>query len=202
MKALQILIILAVGYLLGSVLPALIIGKMLNGVDVRKYGSGNPGTTNVLRTLGIGPAILVFTIDVLKGVIAVLFAKIVMPDDAVLAQTLAGFAVICGHNWPVYFGFKGGKAAATSIGVALVVTPIITLVVIALALIVLVIKRYMSLTVIIGAILYFIAILIFAREYWFLALIIMVVIIIRHRQNIKRLLNGTERKVGERVKLQ
>ncbi|AZT91017.1 glycerol-3-phosphate 1-O-acyltransferase [Caldicellulosiruptor changbaiensis] len=202
MKALQILIVLAVGYLLGSVLPALIIGKMLNGVDIRKYGSGNPGTTNVLRTMGIGPAILVFTIDVLKGVVATLFAKIVMPDDVVLGVTLAGFAVICGHNWPLYFGFRGGKAVATSIGVALVATPVITLIVIALALIVLVIKRYMSLTSIVGSILYFLVILIFAREYWFLALIIMVVIIIRHRENIKRLLNGTERKIGERVKLQ
>ncbi|WP_039765357.1 MULTISPECIES: glycerol-3-phosphate 1-O-acyltransferase PlsY [unclassified Caldicellulosiruptor] len=202
MKALQILIVLAVGYLIGSVLPALIIGKMLNGVDIRKYGSGNPGTTNVLRTMGIGPAILVFTIDVLKGVVATLFAKIVMPDDVVLGVTLAGFAVICGHNWPLYFGFRGGKAVATSIGVALVATPVITLVVIALALIVLVIKRYVSLTSIVGSILYFLVILIFAREYWFLALIIMVVIIIRHRENIKRLLNGTERKIGERVKLQ
>lgn len=202
MKALQILIVLAVGYLLGSVLPALIIGKMLNGVDIRKYGSGNPGTTNVLRTMGIGPAILVFTIDVLKGVVATLFAKIVMPDDVVLGVTLAGFAVICGHNWPLYFGFRGGKAVATSIGVALVATPVITLVVIALALIVLIVKRYMSLTSIVGSILYFFAILIFSREYWFLALIIMVVIIIRHRENIKRLLNGTERKIGERVKLQ
>ncbi|ADL41996.1 protein of unknown function DUF205 [Caldicellulosiruptor obsidiansis OB47] len=202
MKALQILIILAVGYLLGSVLPALIISKMINGIDIRKYGSGNPGTTNVLRTLGIGPAILVFAIDVLKGVVATLFAKIVMPDDIVLGVTLAGFAVIWGHTFPLYFGFRGGKAAATSIGVALVATPIITIVVIALALIVLLLKRYMSLTVIVGAILYFFAVLIFAREYWFLALIILVVIIVRHRENIKRLLNGTERKVGERVKLQ
>ncbi|WAM31137.1 glycerol-3-phosphate 1-O-acyltransferase PlsY [Caldicellulosiruptor naganoensis] len=201
MKALQILIVLAVGYLLGSVLPALIIGKMLNGVDIRKYGSGNPGTTNVLRTMGIGPAILVFAIDVLKGVVATLFAKIFMPDDVVLGVTLAGFAVICGHNWPLYFGFRGGKAVATSIGVALVATPVITLVVIPLALIVLVLTRYMSLTSIVGSILYFFAILIFAREYWFLALVIMIVIIIRHRENIKRLLNGTERKVGERVKL-
>lgn len=202
MKALQILIVLAVGYLLGSVLPALIISKMLNGVDIRKYGSGNPGTTNVLRTMGIGPAILVFAIDVLKGVVAALFAKIVIPDDVVLGVTLAGFAVICGHNWPLYFGFRGGKAVATSIGVALVATPVITIVVIALALIVLIVTRYMSLTSIVGSILYFLAILIFARDYWFLALIIMVVVIIRHRENIKRLLNGTERKVGERVKLQ
>lgn len=96
MKALQILIILAVGYLLGSVLPALIIGKMVNGIDIRKYGSGNPGTTNVLRTLGIGPAILVFAIDVLKGVVATLFAKIVMPDDVVLGVTLAGLRLFGG----------------------------------------------------------------------------------------------------------
>lgn len=202
MKALQILIVLAVGYLLGSVLPALIISKMVNGIDIRKYGSGNPGTTNVLRTLGMGPAILVFTIDVLKGVVATLFAKIVMPDDVVLGVTLAGFAVIWGHTFPLYFGFRGGKAAATSIGVALVATPVITLVVILLALIVLALKRYMSLAVIVGAVLYFFAVLIFAREYWFLALIILVVIVVRHKENIKRLLNGTERKVGERVKLQ
>jgi len=202
MKALQILIILAVSSLIGSVLPALIVGKMVNGIDVRKYGSGNPGTTNFLRTLGTGPALLVFVVDVLKGIVAVLFSRIVMPDDVVLAQTLAGFAVICGHNWPLYFGFRGGKAAATSIGVALTITPVIALVVIALALIVLAIKRYMSLSVIVGAILYFLSILIFARDYWFLGLIIMVVIIIRHKDNIKRILNGTERKVGERVKLQ
>jgi len=201
MKALQIIIILSVGYLIGSILSALVVGKIFNGIDVRKYGSGNPGTTNVLRTLGAFPASVVFILDVLKGVVAVLFARIVMPDDVVLAQTLGGFAVIIGHTWPIYFEFKGGKAAATSWGVALGIHPIFALIVLVVSLIVIAVKRYMSLGVLCGALLYFLIVLIFAREYWLVALTIVLVIFIRHRENIKRLINGTERKVGERINL-
>ncbi|MEZ0535645.1 glycerol-3-phosphate 1-O-acyltransferase PlsY [Caldicellulosiruptoraceae bacterium PP1] len=200
MKALQILLILSVGYLIGSVLSALVIGKLTNGVDVRKYGSGNPGTTNVLRTLGVLPAISVFFLDVFKGIVAVIFAKIVMQDDIVLAQTLGAVAVICGHTWPLYFNFKGGKAAATSWGAALAIHPTIAIAVLLFAVLVVAIKRYMSLGVMSGAFFYLIIVLIFAREYWFLALFILIVILIRHRENIKRLINGTERKVGERIR--
>lgn len=189
-----------VGYLLGSVFLVFIISKMVNGIDIRKYGSGNSGIINVLRIFGIGFVILVFVIDVLKGVVVILFVKIVMLDDVVFGVILVGFVVIWGYIFLFYFGFRGGKAAVILIGVVFVVILVIMFVVIVLVFIVLLFKRYMFLIVIVGVILYFFVVLIFVREYWFLVLIILVVIIIRYRENIKRFLNGIERKVGERVK--
>lgn len=107
---------LILSYLLGSVSFSLLAGKLLKGIDIRQHGSGNAGATNTLRVLGKGPAIGVLALDVLKGIVAVWLGRW-LGGDNVWIPILCGLLVIVGHNWPVYFGFKGGKGIATTIGV-------------------------------------------------------------------------------------
>ena len=112
------IITIVVGYLLGSISFSYLFGKWFKGIDIRKHGSGNAGATNTLRVLGKGPAILVLLLDALKGVVAVLLGVWAAPGpDDIWIRVLCGLAAIVGHNWPVFFGFRGGKGIATTIGV-------------------------------------------------------------------------------------
>ena len=111
-----------IAYAIGSVNFSVILSKKIAGFDVRERGSGNAGTTNMLRSVGKGPAILTLLLDILKGIVAILLAKFVVAklagdaNPAILVQ-LAGFFVVVGHTFPIFFGFKGGKGVATSLGV-------------------------------------------------------------------------------------
>ena len=195
------IIVAVCAYFIGNLDFAYIVVRAAIGKDIRDYGSGNAGTTNVLRTLGLKYAVLVFIFDALKGAVAIWAARLLGLDEAWVA--LAGAAVICGHNWPICLGFRGGKGTATSIGVFVAMDWKICLICVIVGLIFLVIFRMMSLTSIVGMITLPIAIIIMygITPMFFLGLFMCISTVFQHRSNIVRIANGTESKVGQKVKI-
>lgn len=181
------------GYLLGSLNSSLIIGRFY-GVDVRKHGSGNAGTTNTLRTLGKKAALLVLMGDIVKGVLAYIAGYYIYGGQ--LGGMLGGTAAILGHVWPVFFGFKGGKGVLTSLAVLLLIDWPIALGLLSIFIIIVLITRFISLGSIVGAVLFPVAAVVLGRsiETIILSGIIAVLIVLKHHTNIKRLLSGTESK--------
>jgi glycerol-3-phosphate acyltransferase PlsY len=188
-------------YLLGSISFSYLFGKLLKGIDIRQHGSGNAGATNTLRVLGVGPGVTVLLLDVIKGIVAVMAIRYVEPTNQWI-QVLAGIAAIVGHNWPIYFGFKGGKGIATTIGVTatLISLPAMYAGIIGLALIAL--TRYVSLGSLIFTLFMPIFLLIPATQgkHHGVALILFASLIclfawFRHRSNIVKLLQGKENKI-------
>lgn len=194
----QILAIL-LSYLIGAVPFGLFFGKLFSGIDVRTVGSGNIGATNVLRAVGKKAAILTLLTDAMKGLVPVLIAKSLFQDDAI--TVLSGAAAILGHTFPVYLKFKGGKGVATSYGVVLAVAPWIGFICLLIWGLVAYIWRYSSLSALVAFICYlgltFLATSPISKPYGLLSLFIFGMIYSRHRENIKRLLSGTEPKIGE-----
>lgn len=193
-------IIFVIGYLLGSANSAILVGKVVKNVDIRTLGSGNAGATNTLRTLGKGPAVMVVIGDALKGVFAVLIGWWLGGE---VGGLIGGFSAVLGHNWPIYFKFKGGKGILTSAIVILMVTPKIGLVVVIFSIIVIAVTRYVSLGSIAGAVLFPIMVLVIENgkiELALFALMLGILAIIRHHANIKRLFAGTESKLGAKGK--
>lgn len=191
-----------IGYLLGSLNSSLIVGKFYH-VDVRKHGSGSAGTTNTLRTLGKVAAVLVILGDVLKGIIACLVGLYIVKDvvgNDHIGLMAGGVAAIVGHNWPLYFGFKGGKGALTSITVVMMMDWRIGLIVLGIFILTVAISRYVSLGSLFGAIMFPIIswIPFFEKTNTFIvfALIVSFLAILMHRSNIERLFKGTESKLG------
>ena len=191
-------------YLIGSIPSGLIIGK-LRRVDIREYGSGNIGTTNVLRTLGARYGALVLIADVFKGVIAVLLARYIIGSP--MSEMAAGFAAVAGHDWSLFLKFKGGRGVATSLGALLpLVMPAPLTGVIGLAAFVLVTlaSRYVSLASIVGSVSAVVAMAVFMGigrvpwEYLVYIVVVVALIIFQHRDNISRLLSGTESKLGQK----
>lgn len=196
------LIIIIIAYLLGNVSTSYIVAKRMTGVDIRTQGSGNAGSTNVLRTLGKKAGALTFIGDLLKGVIAVLIAKIIANISGVdnaTAGYLAVVFVVCGHNWPAFLGFRGGKGVATSLGAMMAVNPIIALSCFAIFLIIVAFTKYVSLGSVLGiAISPIIMMLLQNKKGTLVSLFLTISVIYTHRANIKRLLNGTESKIGKK----
>ena len=182
-------------YFLGSFTTGFLTGKWLCGIDIRQYGSKNIGTTNMFRTLGVYPASIVLIVDILKGVLSVVFAMYLTPNIGV--HLLAAALAIVGHNYSCWLGFKGGRGVATSLGILLTLMPLTSLLVFAVWALIVFITRYVSLGSIIGAALT--PILAYYFEYdlkiqlfsGFMALLV----IVGHKDNIKRLLTGTENKI-------
>lgn len=196
------LIIILVSYFIGSISTSYIIAKRMIGVDIRTQGSGNAGSTNVLRTLGKKAGILTFVGDLLKGVVAVLIAKVIATiahTDVATASYIAVVFVVIGHNWPIYLGFRGGKGVATSLGAMIAVNPVIALSCFAFFILIVYVTKYVSLGSVLGICTSPI-IMFFIGNYKGLAvtLFLSASVIFKHRENIKRLLNGTERKIGEK----
>ena len=187
----QLILSAMAGYLLGSLNGSLMVGR-LYGVDVRKHGSGNAGTTNTLRTLGKKAALFVFLGDMIKGFVAYLAGYFIYGGQ--LGGMIAGTAAIIGHDWPVFFRFRGGKGVLTSLAVLLLIDWPIALGVFGVFIITLLFTRYVSLGSIIAAALFPIAAVIIGRdiEIILLSAIIALLIIFRHRTNIKRLREGNE----------
>ena len=190
----------AAGYLLGSVSPGLLIGR-LNGVDVRDFGSGKTGATNVLRSVGRLAAAIVFFADIGKGTAAVLIGSRLF--DEPWAAALGGVAVVVGHNWPVFAGFRGGRGVATAFGAFLAIDPVSALLVLIAGGVVLAATRYMSLVSVTGVLVGAIVLVsrvnsdAIAAEYFAFAILVAAMIEISHVGNIKRLLAGTEPKLGQ-----
>lgn len=190
---------LVAAYLLGSISFGLLAGKLLKGIDIRQFGSGNAGTTNILRTLGTGPAILVLLLDAGKGFTAVLLAQALTGNPPVMM--LAGVTAVLGHNWPLFHRFKGGRGIATSIGILLGLAPLVILIATAIGVLIIAITRYVSLGSIVGASLIPIFMIIFGHDisYIIFGVALAVLAVWRHWENITRLLGGTENKLGAKV---
>lgn len=197
-----------ISYLIGSINSSILISKAVTGKDIRTSGSGNAGATNMLRTMGKKYAVITLVIDILKGVVALLLAKLAINLGAYTSATyIAGVAVVLGHNFPVFFGFKGGKGVATSLGVVLLLDWKIGLITLVVALAVMAISKYVSLGSITAAVVFMVLqiVAMAVTDAFDIARLICVLIlggllIIRHRANIARLANGTENKLDSKKK--
>lgn len=186
-----------ISYLLGSVSFSVLLAKGIKGIDIRQHGSGNAGATNTLRVLGKGPAALVLLLDIIKGIIAVLLG-IWLGGDSEWVSALCGIAAIVGHNWPVYFHFRGGKGIATTIGVMATLAFFPTLYAGIIAILAIAITRYVSLGSLLLVLFTSIFLLVFkgVNPYFWTSLIICVFAFWRHRTNIVKILQGRENKLG------
>lgn len=189
------------GYLFGAIPTGLLVGRLLKGVDIREFGSGKIGMTNTLRTLGPRAAALVFAGDVLKGALPVLVAKAVTGDASV--EVAVALAAIVGHDWPVYAGFRGGRGVSTSFGATAAMMPLLAPVMLLLAGLILLPFRYVSLASMAATVIS--ALLVFALAatdrvpgpYVVYAIGAATLIVVLHRDNIRRLLAGVEPKLGQ-----
>jgi len=189
-------------YLLGSIPFGYIAGKLFKKIDIRELGSGNIGATNVFRILGPSLASLVLISDIGKGIFSIYLAQYFNIDN-LLILTIAGLAVICGHDWSLFLGFKGGKGIATTFGVIFALNPIISILAIVVWVVVLIITRYASLSSILAVISIMIFTILFKQpyEYIMFSAIILLLSIFKHKENIKRLRSGNERKIGKKSKI-
>ena len=191
--------LVGVGYLIGSLSFAVILVRLRTGRDIRAEGSGNAGATNVLRSHGKALGLAVAALDVAKGAAAVLLVRQVTADPRYAAA--AGFAAILGHVFPIFYGFRGGKGVATAVGAFLVLAPVATLICVGLCVAVVAVTRYVSLGSIIGMVLLPpIAGGIFHAPGPVIAAAAgtAILVILKHRENLKRLVSGTERKLGQK----
>ena len=189
---------LILGYLLGSIPSGWLAGRWLKDIDLRELGSGSTGATNVLRQVGKGPALVVFLIDVGKGAAAVLIARALGLGDWI--QVLAGLTALAGHIWPVWLGFKGGKAVATGLGMFLGLAWPVGLAGFGVFWLTLWLFRMVSLSSVLAAV--SLPLLMAAGSgstaNLVVALVAMLLVLWRHRSNIQRLINRTEPKLGQK----
>ena len=197
---------LVLAYLLGSFPSGYLAGRWLKGVDIRTLGSGSTGATNVLRQIGKGPALVVFLIDVLKGTAAVLLAKALGFNDWWVVA--AGLAALAGHIWPIWLGWRGGKAVATGLGMLLGLAWPVGLACFGVFLTVISVSRIVSLSSVLAAL--SLPLLMLARfaslgeavrpAYLSLSIVAAVLVIWRHRSNLSRIAAGTEPRLGDKKK--
>ncbi len=196
MSMVQIIALSVLAYIIGSIPNGLIISKVFYKKDIREFGSHNIGATNVYRTLGIKPAVVVFLLDLLKGGVGVLlFAG---TTDLVV---LGGILAMIGHNWPIFLGFKGGRGVATGLGVLVFMVPVIALIVFLVWGLIVYFTRYVSLGSVIAAVLVPLLMIILEEPIWYIAFGFLAAffVVFRHRSNISRLYHGTESKVGKQT---
>lgn len=210
---LNYIVVAICSYLIGSISFSVIFTKKFAGFDVREKGSGNAGTTNVLRTAGKKPAILTLICDILKGIVAIMLGLLVgemIKGDSVSRAVLveiAGIFVVIGHTFPIFFKFKGGKGVATALGVIIMINWRIGLICLIFALLLMALSRMVSLGSIAAGVL-FPVLCIFNKAYYIISgdethmsyiifgIILGVIIIFNHRSNITRIANGTENKIN------
>lgn len=201
------IIIAIIAYAIGSINFSVIFSKKMAGFDVREKGSGNAGTTNMLRSVGKKAAALTLVCDILKGVvsiaIAIIIGNIVQETDKALLVQIAGICVVIGHTYPVFFGFKGGKGIATSLGILLIVNWQIGLICLVFAIVLMALTRMVSVGSIAAAVLFPVLTLFIGGQfyitpgsYFAFSVIMAIIVIFNHRTNIKRLLEGKENKIS------
>ena len=199
------LVIVPISYLLGSIPFGLIAGKLVKNVDIRSYGSGTTGMTNVLRTVGVPAAALVLMLDIGKAALAVVVAKVLFDSNG--AEVAAALTVLVGHNWPVFVRFRGGRGTASGLGGLLILSPISGLIAALIGVAVIAITRYVSLGSIAATTLGSLAIIVLAATghapmvYTGFGAIAGLLVLASHRDNIQRLIRGTERKLGQRAEI-
>ena len=211
----KLIYVIMFGYLLGSIPFGLLVSKFLAKKDITRFGSGKIGATNVLRTAGTKAAVLVLAGDMLKGVIAVMAAGFIFGNDllvvgnfgfgTLVAQVLAALAAVGGHNWSIFLGFKGGRGVATFFGGLAALCPPAAMIGGEALIVSVGLTRYASFGSIVGTVVAYIilvpltVIYKFPIEYLVYALLGGVIIIIMHKDNILRLVAGTERKIGQKA---
>ena len=197
-----------IAYLIGSVNFSVILSKKMAGFDVREKGSGNAGTTNMLRSVGKKAAALTLICDILKGVVAILIAMFIgwafkIENQALLVQ-IAGIAVVLGHTFPIFFGFKGGKGVATSLGILIMSNWQIGLICLVFGVLLIVLTRMVSLGSCAAAVLFPVLTLFITDNYivsqgsgyLIYSIILAVIVLFNHRSNIKRIMAGKENKIS------
>ena len=200
-----------IAYLIGSISSAVIISKIISGKDIRTEGSGNAGATNMLRVHGKGAGAVTLILDALKGVVAILAAMLlniwlrgVAPESIFVGNLgyIAGLFAVIGHDFPLFFGFKGGKGVATSLGVIFMLNWQIGLIVLIIAILTMIISRYVSLGSILAAVIYPVLVLVFMigeksyNKIYLACIVVMAILLIaKHHGNISRLIKGTENKL-------
>ena len=206
------IIVAVIAYLIGSINFSVLISKKMAGFDVREKGSGNAGTTNMLRSVGKKAAVITLVCDILKGVVSIVIAIIVgniaKNLDRELLLQIAGIAVVLGHTFPVFFGFKGGKGVATSLGVLLMSNWQIGLICLVFAVVLMALTRMVSLGSCAAAVLFPVLTLFInqhytvltdgksGRVYFIYSVRLAIIVLYNHRSNIKRILSGTENKLS------
>ena len=200
------LLIAILSYLLGCFSTGITISRA-QGVDIRSKGSKNTGASNVLRVLGLKSGLVTFVGDFLKAALAVLIGHLLLPGETFgvmdFGKMLGGLFAVLGHNWPVFYGFKGGKGVACSAAVVFFVSPLWGIIAIVICLLVIAITRYISLG---SMTLLFLYMVFMCANHWgewvkcLFTVILFGLCVWRHRANIQRLLNGTENKIGQKAK--
>ena len=217
MIAVKFAVVALVGYMLGSIPWGLILSRAIARIDIRQYGSGRTGGTNVLRTLGRKAFVLVVLLDISKGAAAVLAGYLIIGSDvlvignsglgAIMGQVIGGMAAVTGHIWPIYAGFKGGRGVATFFGSIIAMCPAAGLLGGAIFIVAALVSGYASLGSITGIAATYVILLPltllydYPFEYLFFALAGTILVTFLHRGNIKRLVSGRERKLGTKVKI-
>ena len=208
----EYVIMAIIAYLIGSVNFSILISKKKAGYDIRQKGSGNAGTTNMLRNLGKKYAAITLICDILKGlvaiVIAIIIGKIMKDSNGALLVQIAGIAVVIGHTFPIFFGFKGGKGVATSLGILLLTNWQIGLICLVFGIVLIALTRMVSMASLAAAILFPVLTLFIGGEYYIVpgtglgngyfiySVILALIVAFNHRENIKRILNGTENRIS------
>ena len=208
----EYVIMAIVAYLIGSINFFVFLSKKKAGYDIREKGSGNAGTTNMLRNLGKKYAAITLVCDILKGIVAICIAiivgKIMKDSNGALLVQVAGIAVVLGHTFPIFFGFKGGKGVATSLGILLLTNWQIGLICLVFAVVIIALSRMVSMGALAAAILFPVLTIFIGGEYYIVqgtglgngyfiySVILAVIVAFNHRENIKRILNGTENRIS------
>ena len=199
-EAAQYSAVMPMAYFLGSISWGYMLLQLKMGVDVREYGSGRTGMSNVLRTGGVKSAAVVLTLDIAKGVIAVVIARAVIGTTA--AEVSAGLIVLVGHNWPVFLQFKGGRGILTALGGLALMVPVAAIIATATFIAITALSRYISLGSVVGVMIGALAILALALAgvnsgtYMVYGFIAAAMIVWQHRDNIQRIRDGNERRLG------
>jgi acyl phosphate:glycerol-3-phosphate acyltransferase len=193
----KIVLLSLAGFLIGSIPTGQIIARS-RGIDLQQAGSGNIGATNVLRTTGKLPAFFTLIGDMIKGIMAVLLARYF--EVGIMYEGMIGIMAVLGHNFSIFLNFRGGKGVATSLGALIVYAPLAGLATIVLWLVTVLITRYSSLGAIISFSLLPLTVLLFdAKEKLPISVLMSIILLMRHRDNIGRLIQGTESKVGKKA---
>ena len=203
------IVVAIIAYAIGSINFSVIISRKMAGFDVREKGSGNAGTTNMLRSVGKKAALITLICDILKGVVAIVVAwmagRIANNVDRALLVQIAGILVVLGHTFPIFFEFRGGKGIATSLGVLMMINWQIGLICLVFALVIMAFTRMVSMGSIGAAILFPVLTLFIhtnfiveanGMKYFVFSLLLAALVIFNHRENLKRIANGTENKLS------
>lgn len=191
MVVIEFVIWVTLAYFIGNISPSILLGKAL-GIDIKKEGSGNAGTTNALRVLGKKAAVITLIIDIGKGVLAV-WLGLRFGNETI--GMFCALAVFCGHIWPCVYSFKGGKGVATAFGALLAVNWVMAVITLLIVAIGLAVSRRMSVGSLLGAVSFPITCWFLERDFLYIGMVIALIVIIKHRANIARLIKGEEPKM-------